>query len=343
MCSSMPRTYDRRIIVLLSAAVLSTAASVFAQSGREHAYRAPRTPGGQPDISGVWTNTTITRLERPTQFANKEFFTEEEATAAEREAADRRARLDAPSDVRTEPLPIGGRIGSYNAFWYSAQDSIVSTRRTSLVVDPPNGRVPTRPEAETRARWLVTHRTDTYENMSPYSRCITRGIPGSMLPNVYNTGNHILQTPAAVVIRHEMMGYRVIPLSNGRNAPDQIDQWMGDARGYWDGDTLVVETTGFTDKGWITPNGNAGRMHGVPVTEDLRVVERFTRTSETQLDWQVTIHDPEVYTAPWTIDLPLTSEPDYILYEYACHEGNHAVLGVLGGARAVEQDGHAHE
>lgn len=326
------------IIALVTCALLSFSVITSAQAPpRSTEYHSPRTSAGHPDISGVWTNTTITRLERPGDLANKAFFSEEEANTLEQDSANRRTRLDAPSAVRTTPLPKGGRIGSYNAFWYSAQDSIVSTRRTSLVIDPPDGRIPTRPSAEARAQWLIAHRSDGFKNMSPYSRCITRGIPGSMLPNVYNTGNHILQTPDYIVMRHEMMGFRMIPLDNRPRVSDKINQWMGDARGWWEEDTLVVETHGFTDKGWITPNGNAGRMHGVPVTEKLRVVERFTRIGEHQLDWHVTIHDPDVYTAPWAVQLPLTREPDYVLYEYACHEGNHAVLGVLGGARVAEQ------
>lgn len=325
----------------ICAVLVATAVSLAtAQQGPDVAgdrYRVPRTPDGQPDIAGVWTNTTITPLERPDRLRDQAAYSELEASAVERESAERRARADAPSRVRNEPLPVGGRIGSYNTFWYAAQDAVAATRQTSLVVEPQNGRVPTRPAADARARWSVAHRSDTYHNMSPYSRCITRGIPGSMLPNLYNTGNHILQTPGFVVIRHEMMGFRVVPLDNRPPIAAAIGQWMGDARGRWEGETLVVETTGFTPKGWITPNGNAGRMHGVPVSPRLRVVERFTRVSDDRLDWEVTIEDREVYTAPWTIRLPLAREADYVLYEYACHEGNHAVLGVLGGARADER------
>ena len=184
----------------------------------------------------------------------------------------------------------------------------------------------------------MAHRTDAHENMSPYSRCITRGVPGSMIPNTYNTGNHILQIPGFVVILYEMVREpRIIPIDGRPPIDGKIDQWMGDARGRWEGETLVVETTNFTVKGWITPNQNSGRMHGVPVTTNLRLVERFTRVAEDILDWEVRVEDPEVYTQPWTLELPLVRDPDYILYEYACHEGNRAVTGILGGARHTER------
>ena len=198
--------------------------------------------------------------------------------------------------------------------------------------------MPTRPEAEARAEWLVANRTDSHENMSPYSRCITRGVPGSMIPNTYNTGNHIFQIPGHVVILYEMVREpRIIPLDDRPFVDSKIAQWMGDARGRWEGETLVVETRNFTEKGWITPNQNAGRMHGVPVSPELRLVERFTRVAEDILDWRVRVEDPPVYTAPWTLELPLRRDMSYDLYEYACHEGNRAVTGILGGARHVER------
>ena len=198
--------------------------------------------------------------------------------------------------------------------------------------------MPLRPAAEERRDFLVEHRSDTYENMSVYTRCITRGVPGAMIPNFYNAGNHILQTPGYVVILTEMIGEaRVIPLDGRPHIAAGIGLWMGDSRGRWEGDTRVVETTNFTPKGWITPNQNAGRMHGVPVSRQLRVVERFTRLSEDLLDWQVTVDDPPFYTRPWTLELPLTRDPTYDLYEYACHEGNYAVGNILRGARVKER------
>ena len=299
------------------------------------AYRAPRTADGQPDISGIWTNDTLTPLERPTRLGDKAFFTEEEAAEVERRGRESRERDNAPGGRRTV---AGGIAAGYNRFWSDPLDTVVHTRRTSMVADPPTGRVPTLPEAEARARWLVANRSDSHENMSPYSRCITRGVPGSMIPNTYNTGNHIFQTPDYIVILYEMVREpRIVPLGNRPPLHSEIRQWMGDARGHWEGETLVIETTHFTEQGWITPNQNAGRMHGVPVSRRLRTVERFTRVAPHVLDWQVRIEDPNVYTQPWTLQLPLKRDMSYDLFEYACHEGNRAVTGILGGARHVER------
>jgi hypothetical protein len=295
----------------------------------------PRTADGQPDLQGLWNNTTITPFER--RPGQPEFLTEEEAAAAERGALERRARANAPSTPRTEPLPVGANPGSVNQFWFGPRFQIVGSRRTSLVIDPPDGRVPLRPEAEARRDYLVEHRADTVENMSVYSRCITRGVPGTMFPQAYNNGYQIMQVPGYVVIRAEMMHVRIIPLDGASHVDGKIRGWMGDSRGHWEGDTLVVETTNFDPKGWISSNASAGRMHAVPQSDALRVVERFTRIDENTINWQTTIEDPDVYTAPWTVEVPFRREPEYIIYEYACHEGNHAIDGVMGGARVVEQ------
>ena len=305
---------------------------------------APRTPDGQPDIQGVWTNSTMTPLERPADMGDKPFYSEAEASELDAAARERRARASEPGGTRLQRLPPGSRFGGYNAAIWSAARSIAPTRRTSMVVNPPDGRVPLRPAAEERRDYLVANRSDTYDNMSVYTRCITRGIPGALIPNFYNAGNLILQTPDFVVILTEMIGEaRFIPLDGRPRINPSIGLWMGDSRGRWEGETLVVETTNFTEKGWITPNQNAGRMHGVPVTRDLRVVERFTRVSEDVLDWRVTIEDPQVYAAPWTLELPLTRDPAYDLYEYACHEGNYSVPNILRGARVKEREAAAAE
>jgi hypothetical protein len=299
-------------------------------------YRAPRTADGQPDISGIWTNDTLTPLERPARLGDQEFYTAEQAAEIENRGREMLARDNAPGSTRT--TVSGSLARGYNYFWSDPRESVVYTRRTSMIADPRTGRVPTRPEADARAEWLVANRTDSHENMSPYSRCITRGMPGSMIPNTYNTGNQIFQIPGYVVILYEMVREpRIIPLDDRPFVDSKIAQWMGDARGRWEGETLVVETRNFTPKGWITPNQNAGRMHGVPVSPDLRLVERFTRVAEDILDWEVRVEDPNVYTRPWTLELPLKRDMSYDLYEYACHEGNRAVTGILGGARHEER------
>lgn len=307
-----------------------------AASGQDsETWVGPRTADGQPDLQGLWNNTTITPFER--RPGQPEFISEDAAVEAERAAIARRAAANAPSMPRTEPLPAGGSTGSVNQFWFGPRFQIVGSRRSSLVIDPPDGRVPLRPEAEARRDYLVEHRTDRVENMSVYSRCITRGVPGTMFPQAYNNGYQILQLPGFVVIRAEMMHVRIIPLDAGPHIPAQIRGWMGDSRGRWEGDTLVVETTNFDAKGWISSNASAGRMHAVPQTDALHIVERFRRTAEDTITWQATITDPGVYTAPWTVEVPFTRRPDYIIYEYACHEGNHAVQGVMGAERVVER------
>jgi hypothetical protein len=339
------RQTTRRVIVLMAAlaavplgrlaASAQTSPAGTSTTTGEDAWVAPRTADGQPDLQGLWNNPTITPFER--RAGQPEFIAESDAVAAERSAIERRAQANAPSMPRTELLPAGGSTGSVNQFWFGPRYQIVGSRRSSLVIDPPDGRVPLRSEAEKRRDYLVEHRTDTVENMSVYSRCITRGVPGTMFPQAYNNGYQILQIPGFVVIRAEMMHVRIIPLDVGPHVSEQIRGWMGDSRGHWDGDTLVVETTNFDPKGWISSNASAGRLHGVPQSDSLRVVERFTRVDEDTINWQATIEDPDVYTAPWTVEVPFDRRPDYVIYEYACHEGNHAVQGVMGAERVVER------
>jgi hypothetical protein len=322
-------------VVMGAAYVLLGAAGAQAQNSLEtEPWLQPRTADGQPDFQGMWNNTTITPFERPS--GQPDFLSEEQARAAERRALERRAQANAPKPPRTEPLPAGGSTGSVNQFWFGPRYQVVTSRRTSLVIDPPDGLVPLRPEAETRRDYLVAHRANEIENMSVYSRCITRGVPGTMFPQAYNNGYQILQIPGFFVIRAEMMHVRIIPLGERPHVAEGIRGWMGDSRGRWEGDSLVVETTNFNPKGWISSNASAGRMHGVPQSDALRVVERFTRIDEDTISWRATIYDPDFYDSPWTVEVPFRRRPDYVIYEYACHEGNHAVDGVMGGQRAVE-------
>ncbi|MFP6572350.1 MAG: hypothetical protein VB674_07025 [Vicinamibacterales bacterium] len=298
-------------------------------------YRAPRTADQTPDISGLWRNDTLTPLERPTALGDQAYLSGEEAAAIQTRAEQARTRDNTPGIQRSPGERPSERV---NDFWYDPRETVVHTRRTSMISDPPSGRAPTRPAAEDRAQWLVANRTTSHETMSPYTRCITRGMPGSMIPNAYNTGNHIFQIPGYVIILYEMVREpRIIPLDGRPSVDPKIRQWMGDTRGRWEGETLVVETTNFTEKGWITPNQNAGRMHGVPVSRELKLIERFTRLSDDILDWQVRIEDPDTYTEPWTLELPLRHDMNYTVYEYACHEGNRAVTNILSTARQLER------
>jgi hypothetical protein len=299
-------------------------------SAEDSGWTLPRTPWGHPDLQGMWTNETITPFERPVEQEGKTVLSEEEATSIEDSVAKRRAASDGTSPP--------GTVGGYNQVWLDSGDRFLSSRQTSLVVDPPNGRVPTRASAEARRDYNRAHQGDSYVHMSVWDRCISRGVPGSMFPAGYNNAYRILQTPDHVAILYEMIhDARIIPLDGEAHVGDEIRLWMGDSRGRWEGDTLVVEVSNYTDKGWIASNSASRRIKGIPQSEKLKVVERFTRVSEDTIQYEVTIEDPEIYTAPWKIAMPLTNDPGYVMYEYACHEGNMAVELVLGGARAMEK------
>jgi hypothetical protein len=316
-----------RLAVMLGVALAG--ATLTAQTtGTRKTWTPPRTADGQPDLQGIWTNATITPFERPASLRDKAFLTEAEAEALERQALSRREE-DAP--------PRAGDVGSYNQFWFDSGDRVVSTRRTSLVVDPPDGRVPLRPEAEAARTYNSAHEGDSYEFLSVWDRCITRGVPGGMFPAGYNNAYQIVQTPGYVVVHYEMIHEaRIIPIDGRPHLPAHVRSWNGDARGRWDGNTLVVETTTFNNKGWIATQAAAGRIKGIPQTESLHVVERLTPIDANTIDYAATIDDPKMFTRPWTVSVPLHRDPTYRIYEYACHEGNRAVEGILRGARAQE-------
>jgi len=303
-------------------------------------WTVPRTPDGQPNLQGMWGNKTITPIERPDSAQGRAYLTEEEIAVAEQLTAERKARANAPSEIRSEPLPAGGNVGGYNNHWLDAGDTVLPTGQTSLIVDPPDGRAPVRPWALAAKAYHAARNGDHYEHMSVWDRCLSRGVPGSMLPAGYNNAYRIVQTPDHVVIQHEMIhDVRIIPLSKHPHIDPRIRQWMGDARASWDGDTLVVETTNFHNRGWIASSMAGGRLKGIPTSERLHVVERYRRVSEDSILWTVTIEDPNVYTRPWTISMPLTRDSDYEIYEYACHEGNWAVRGALSGQRVLDARG----
>src|SRR5215510_6293402 len=290
-------------------------------------WAQPKTPDGQPDLQGVWTNATITPFERPASMAGKAFLTEEEAAALEHQSAERRATVD-------EAPPRPGDVGNYNDFWFDSGTRVVSTLQTSLVVDPPDGRVPVKPEAEKRRDFNLTN-TDSYEAMSPWDRCITRG-PGRMFPAGYNNAYQIVQTPGYVMIAQEMIHEaRIIPLDGRPHVDKSVRMWTGDPRGRWEGNTLVVETTNFNDKGWVTTNAASARIRGVPHSDALKLVERFTRTDADTIAYEITVEDPNIFTGKWTVSMPLVLDNSYQIFEYACHEGNYAIGHILSAARAA--------
>jgi hypothetical protein len=322
------RVLSAVIAVVSLAPVLLAGQAPTAARKTAKTWTPPRTADGQPDLQGMWTNATITPFERPKALEGKPFLTEQEAAALEQQTADRREQNDR--------APTPGEVGSYNEFWFDAGTKVVASRRTSLVIDPPDGRVPVKPAAEAaRDRNLTSE--DSYELMSPWDRCITRG-PGRMFPAGYNNAYQILQTPGYVVILHEMIHEtRIIPVDGRPHLDKSIRLWTGDPRGRWDGNTLIVETTNFNDKGWIATNAASARIRGVPHSDALRLVERFTRVDADTITYQVTIEDPNVYTRPWTVAIPLIRDQSYQIFEYACHEGNSAIEHVLSAARAEER------
>ena len=327
-------------LVVLGAVALGGFASVGAQSrakpGTSGPWTVPRTPDGRPDLQGMWTNATLTPLERPRALADRAFLTEQEAAALEAQAAGRQAGAD-DSAARQQAIARGD-VGSYNQFWFDSGSTILPTRQTSLVVDPPDGRVPVRPEAEARRDEALKRSADHPEFMSMWDRCVSRGVPGWIIPAGYNNAYQIVQTPGYVVIHAEMIhDARIIPLDGRPPLPSTVRLLEGDSRGRWEGDTLVVETTNFSDRNWIATSAASGRMKGIPQSTALKIVERFTRTAPDRIDYQARIEDPETFTRPWTLAFPLTRDDEYRIYEYACHEGNRAIEGVLSGARYQER------
>ncbi|MFL2846818.1 MAG: hypothetical protein ACJZ77_03795 [Pseudohongiellaceae bacterium] len=314
----------------LIAAVIPMASFVSAQS---QDYIVPRTPDGQPDLQGLWTNDTITPMERPASLQGRAFLTEDEITAMEENLAERRTFADDNIEVT-----VGGNVGGYNQIWLDSGDTVLSTGQTSLIVDPPNGRAPLRESAAAIRDYYFAHVEDDYIYSTVWDRCLTRGVPGSMLPAGYNNAYRFIQTADTFTIVHEMIhDVRVIHLNKEEHIDDKVKLYMGDSVARWEGDTLVVETANYNDRGMIASSSAGARLKAVPVTEDLNVVERFTRVSEGTIIWSATITDPEIYTQPFTISMPLTRDDEYVMYEYACHEGNYAIPNILNAGRAKEQ------
>ena len=311
---------NHRILPLIGGVVLLTPTFVFAQT---------RASAAKPDLSGIWTNATVTPLERPKEFAGKEFLTKAEAAEFEKQAV-----YDANGDRRDGGAEADvGR--AYNEFWRD-RGKVVSTMRSSLIVDPPDGKVPPLlPEAQKRNADLAAARRklggpfDGPEGRSLQERCLLTPQAGPpMLPANYNSNYQIVQTPDYVAILVEMIhDARIIPLDGRPHVPKNVRLLMGDARGHWEGNTLVVETTNFSDKASFRGS-----------SENLRVIERFTRTDEHTLLYQFTIDDPASWAKPWTGEIPMKKVPGP-LYEYACNEGNYGMAGVLAGARAEEKRG----
>ena len=284
-----------------------------------------RTPDGHPDLQGVWDYRTMTPLERPTSLADKAFFTAEEAATYERESVARRDK-----DRRTEDgLSAQADVAAaYNEFWWDYGKKL-SDLRTSLIVDPPDGRIPAQTEeavAATAARREARRGrgpTPGPENRGLWERCLTLGVP--RLSGAYNNNFQLFQAADHVVILNEMIhDARIIPLDGRPHVDPKVRQWLGNSRGRWDGDTLVVETTNFSD-----------RTSFRGARENLHLTERFTRIGPSTLLYEVTVEDPTTFERPWTFALPMNRN-DGLVYEYACHEGNYGMVNLLLGARAED-------
>ena len=323
--SVQPGTIGRALTVLV-AVVLLTSVTAAAQSSASREASIPRTPEGQPDLQGVWDFGSVTPLQRPASLAGKEFWTEEEAAAVEAQAA----------AGRVDRAPRAGDTGSYNQFWMAGGTTVAGTRRTSLIVDPPDGQLPAYAPAGTARmadRAEARRRNAGPEDRDVDERCILGFNSGPpMLPGAYNNLVQLFQVPGYVVVLNEMVNdARVIPLDGRPSLPDQMRQWRGDSRGHWEGDTLVVETRNFRDLGTAHPAPNMERLEALG--RDLHLVERFSRLDADTLSYRFTINDPTAFNKPWTVETTMTKTAD-ALYEYACHEGNYGLFNILAGAQA---------
>ena len=291
----------------------------------------PRTAWGQPDLQGVWDFRSITPMQRPNDLADQEFLTAEEAAELDQAAVERDVQSWNREARRTE---AGGNVGAYNNFWMDRGLKSVGTRRTSLIVYPPNGRMPSmtpsgQERAQARRDYAREHPADTWGDFSSGVRCILGFNAGPpFTPSAYNNNMQLFQTPDTVVVMTEMVNTsRVIPLNGQPHLDPDVLQWSGDSRGYWEGDTLVVETRNFDPK---------RKWRGT--TASTRLVERFTRVDAETLEYTFTVTDPETWTSAWTASVPLVLNPEP-MFEYACHEGNYSMPVMLGGARTEELAG----
>ena len=306
------------LLVMLGAVAVAVAPAL----AQTDAWTPPITPWGDPDLQGQWNSQTSIPLERPLEgpLASRESLTEEEAARWE---ADNRAAYDLP--------PREGSPGTYNAFWRDFGNPLA---QTSLIIDPPDGRIPPlTPEAEARIAAERAERAtrgpsdspDTYSDLSNWTRCISRGWNG--IGSWYSSNYQIFQTPGYVVVYQELIHEpRIYPLDGRPHVPESIRLWMGDSRARWEGNTLVVETANFSSK----TNWRGSR-------DTLHLTEYYTRVAEDRIDYRFTVNDPDTFTRPWTVSRPMTRIADRVsIFEYACHEGNYAMTGILAGARAEE-------
>ena len=340
----------RQITVILWIGVLCLLLPVATGAQVSADWTTPRTADGQPDLQGVWDFRTLTPLQRPDDRGNQATLTVEEAAEIEQESLERAIEADLPSEIRTEPLPVGGNVGGYNNFWFDRGAGVVDDRRTSLITEPADGRVPpltsgfemvqlslgedlpgTRP-VRVRAAGIGN---DSYEDRGLAERCLLGFNSGPpIVPAGYNQNLQIFQTSDHVVILHEMVhDARIVPLDGRDHLPEKIRQWMGDSRGYWDGDTLVVESKNYTDKtASFSPSVTMSAGDGTT----LHLTERFTRVADDRMLYEFTVNDETTFTQPFSAAIPM--KLGNAMFEYACHEGNYGLFNILSGARQKERE-----
>jgi len=332
-----------RMLVGAATLALLTPMSVTAQA-------TPKTPWGDPDLQGTYTNKTITPLERPESLGDKEFLTNEEVASQEQARLDRNEELLLAPPRRTS---AGGNVGGYNNFWLDGGTR--PTGRTSLISDPPTGRMPPRTSSGMSRKsahddvFPVEGPFDSWEDLELNDRCLVWSAGPPMLPSAYNNNFIIMQTPGLVSIYIEMIhDFRMIPIDGRDHIPSSIPQWHGNSRGHWEGDTLVVTTRNIRKT-----EANAAAVGGDQVIlrvangsdeDTITVTERFTRVDADTVHYEFTIEDPTHWTDAWTGEFPFVALPeDELLYEYACHEGNYSMTNILGGERELEKAGRTNQ
>jgi len=325
--SSVPvATFIAALILIVG---VSTPAGAQSAAGSTKPWTPTRLADGQPNIQGMWNNeeANFTPLELPAELSGRTSFTKEELQKLAESR--RKASLD-QGDQRGKGDP-----GFYSLYWFDWYwRNAAAGDWPALLVEPKTGKMPAlTPEAQKVNAYIRDHLHDTYSNMESGDRCISRGVFGMMLPTAYNNAKLILQAPGYVVIHSEMIhNARIIPLDGRPHLGQAIRNWEGDPRGRWEGNTLVVESTNFRPVDNMRAAGGRARQ-----TERRRLVERFTITDANTLKYSVSMDDPTTYTAPWTVSYPYTRDDKYQQFEYACHEGNHAVPNSLSGERALER------
>jgi hypothetical protein len=341
---------SKRISKRLRLAIVLAAVTV---AGATAADQTWKTPWGDPDLQGTWTSddTLGVPMERPVTYGTRAYLTEDELKDREKRVEQSKQRIENPSDANHSPAkaqldalakgeapaagargvdaaPVPGQFGEY---------ARRASKQTSQVIDPPNGRIPeltAEGKAKQAAAQAARRKEPTsWEDWSIYDRCITRGVAGSIIPVIYGNGVEIVQAPGYVAIRYEMVhDARIIPLDGRPHLASNVHTYMGDPVGHWEGNKLVVETTNLNDKMGIGANGG-----GVPYSSDTKLTERFTRAGDNTINYELTVDDPKTYTASWKIAFPITHEPGYKIYEYACHEGNMALRDMMLAARAAAE------